>query len=359
MLGDMAKIDLPYVKASMSKGRLYTYYRRGGRQERIKGSPGGPEWLAEYTRIHGAHEGRPAAAQPRNKTWAALIAEYRGAPEYLTLAARTQRDYGRHLNRIVERNGRKTVAGMTRPDLLRIRDKAATAYGPRQADYLMSVFVLLLSFSIDRGYRKDHPGLRIKKVFKPVGHRPWMDDEIAAFRKTHALGAWERTAFEIVLNTGQRRGDIPAMTWRQIADGCVNLRQNKTGDWLSVPMHHRLVEALAAWPRTGVAILIGDKAKPVGVERFARRMSDAYSAAELVGVTTHGLRYTTATILKELGCGADLRRAVLGHATIAMAEKYAKQKRDARAAISRMEAGEVSNPADGVSNRSGGRGITH
>lgn len=337
------KVDLPYVQCVRARGRAYAYYRRDGRSVRIRGEIGSAEWLESYRRIAATWD-RPATPKPASGSWAALVAEYRAAPEYLGLAPRTRADYARHLDRIVAANGPKSVAGLTRAKLLQIRDKVAAKLGGRVADYHVAVYAILLTFAVDRDYRPDHPGRRIRKIHRATGHRPWRDDEIAAFRKAWPLGTWERTAAEIALNTGQRGGDVVRISWPHVRNGVVSLRQGKTGDWLEIPQTAELQAALEAWERTlkaknklGVAVLIGDRGKPVGKSRFDHRLAKAFKAAGLDGVTIHGWRYTTATILKELGVDLDVRRALLGHATVAMAEKYAAQKRGAKAAVESLD----------------------
>jgi integrase len=56
------------------------------------------------------------------------------------------------------------------------------------------------------------------------------------------------------------------------------------------------------------------------------------------GVTTHGLRYTAATRLYELGCSFAQIAAITGHETIAMVKKYIEKKRDAQFAIATLNA---------------------
>lgn len=349
MGGNVVKIELPYVQAFTARDREFSYYRRGGKRTRINGAVGSREWMNHYQRIHDMHEGGAVTA-PINGTFAALVAEYRAAPAFTELKPRTQKDYAKHLGAIVDRMGGKGVAGITRPDILRIRDKYAENAGARQADYLISVIALLLTFGVDRGYRQDHPARRIKKIYRAQGHRPWDDWEIEKFRQHWALGTWERTAFEILLNTGQRKGDVCIMAQSQVQGGNVMLRQGKTGEWLVIPQSKRLSEALEAYGRRGVTILIGDKGAPVKEDHFGHRLAEAFKTAGLSGVTIHGLRYTAGTILKELDVDEELIGSILGHKTLEMIRKYTRQKRNAKAAISAMDNAEVSNTSKLVSN---------
>jgi integrase len=79
--------------------------------------------------------------------------------------------------------------------------------------------------------------------------------EIATYRARWPLGAKERTAFELFLNTGQRRSDVIRMAWSHIADGKIRVEQQKTGRVLLIPLHRELIAALAHAERAHVAIL--------------------------------------------------------------------------------------------------------
>ncbi len=67
-------------------------------------------------------------------------------------------------------------------------------------------------------------------------------------------------------------------------------------------------------------------------------MRAAYEAAGLpTDVTTHGLRYTAATVLRELGCDWEDIAAITGHSTVQMVRKYTRQRRTAEVAIARLD----------------------
>jgi len=66
-------------------------------------------------------------------------------------------------------------------------------------------------------------------------------------------------------------------------------------------------------------------------------MRGAYEAAGLPkDCTTHGLRYTAATVLHELGCDDATIADITGHETLAMVKKYRAKRRRTRLAIARL-----------------------
>jgi hypothetical protein len=102
----VTRIDLPYVKFQRDrKGRRrFVYFRRGGRFWRLPGSPGDPEFLAEYQRL------LAAAAPVRSAqgggllpgSFGAVVLDYLASPESKQPKPNTQRIYRLVLERLAE-----------------------------------------------------------------------------------------------------------------------------------------------------------------------------------------------------------------------------------------------------------------
>ena len=90
----------------------------------------------------------------------------------------------------------------------------------------------------------------------------WTDDEIAMFEARWPKGTCERTAFALLLCTGQRRSDVVRMAWDDVDGGSIRVVQGKTGIKLSVPLHPDLQAALASWPKRGERILVTSFGNP-------------------------------------------------------------------------------------------------
>jgi site-specific recombinase XerD len=86
-----------------------------------------------------------------------------------------------------------------------VNAKAAT---PAAANTFRKLLSVLKRVAIDAGWRKDNPVATVKGIrTKSDGFRTWTDEEIAAFRARHEVGTKPRLALELLLCTGQRRGD--------------------------------------------------------------------------------------------------------------------------------------------------------
>jgi integrase len=85
-------------------------------------------------------------------------------------------------------------------------------------------------------------------------------------------------------------------------------------------------------------VLVGPSNRRLAVKRFQHLMRAALTDAGLgADCTTHGTRYTAATILHELGCDDEHIQAIVGHRTAQMVRRYTAKKRRARIAISRLD----------------------
>lgn len=337
----MATIDLPYLQLYRSRQREYAYYRRNKRRVRITAPdgqpllPGDEGFMSAYEHIHATFEDQTTIPKATIGTLAHLIDHYKGSPDYLGKADKTRRDYARYLDLLKEKHGHLPVRTMPRDFVLGLRDKYADT--PRKANYLLQILRLLFSYAMDRPSTfgvTSNPAARPKTLKTGHGHRPWEESEISAFRSRWEIGTWERTAFELLLNTGQRGGDVIKMTRSNISNGIIQIRQSKTGAHVGVPLSKDLRSALDPWLEQHPHLALLGK---MGVDRFRHRMAAAYEAAGLHGVTTHGLRYTAATILRELGEDWETVAAITGHETMQMVRKYTTQKRRAQVAILHLD----------------------
>ena len=132
------------------------------------------------------------------------------------------------------------------------------------------------------------------------------------------------------------------MTWADVSGDTIRVVQQKTGSKLAIPLHRDLLAILAATEREHVTIINTEYGKPYTVDGFSQWMRDAISAAGLpLDCQPHGLRKAAGRRLAEAGCTAREIMAVLGHKTLAEAERYtrdADQASLATAAVAKLEA---------------------
>lgn len=333
----MVVVVLPGVKRipmRLADGsrRVYYYHRATGK--RLPDDPASPEFSARLADLNAP---KPKVLAAAIDTIAGLIAAYRASPDFTQLAEKTRKDYRRYLATIEELWGDLPIKDLRRRHVRALRD--AYAKTPRTANYLVQVTRLIMTYAVDEELRDDNPASKPKLLRTGDGHRPWEEDEIETYREHWKPETVERVAFELLINLGQRGGDTIAMTRAHYRKGEVAVAQEKTGARVWVPASDDLRAILDPWLETHcqLVLLVNSDGAPFKIDHFRHFMRAAYQAAKITDeVSTHGCRYTAATILHELGCDWETIGSITGHETASMVRKYTAKKRLARLAIGRL-----------------------
>lgn len=269
----------------------------------------------------------------------ALLAAFRRSPEYAGRSPKTKQQYGIYL-KVWDKMGHVRVADVTRRTVLTLRDGVAKGRGNGAANAFARITGALFSWAVDRGWREASPAYRIRAL--PGGHLPaWTAEQAdhAEARLPDYLGR----VVTLARYTGQRRGDLCALTWSAYDGTSIRLRQGKTGASLVIPCHPKLKAALDAWKAArgdAVTILTNGWGRPWVPEVMSSAMKRRLTEIGLPGLNVHGLRKLAAAALAEAGCTAHEIQAITGHATLAMVELYTKsanQQRLAGQAIAKLQ----------------------
>jgi integrase len=279
-------------------------------------------------------------------TFDRLVQDYFASMEFRGLAPSTQRTYRSVIERLLvnENIAHRLVREMRHEHVRTMIARRADT--PGAANNLLQKIKVLIHFAIDNGWRLDDPTLRIKKFAKGEFHT-WTEEEIAVYEAKWPVGSTARLSFALLLYTGQRRSDVVAMSWSDVKDGAIGVvplkTKRTTGVRLWIPIHPALAEALAAAEREVDTILGTSFGKAFTSNGFGNFMANKIAAAGLPDeCVTHGLRKAAARRLAEAGCTTNEIAAITCHATLQEVARYTKaaeQKRLARTAISRLQAG--------------------
>lgn len=194
--------------------------------------------------------------------------------------------------------------------------------------------------------RDDNPAREVRRLrYVKQPFTPWAEDHIAAFCARWPVGSRERLALDLLLFTGQRRGDVIRLGRQHVQGGRIRLRQGKTGAALTLPIHPDLAASLAAIEHDHLTFLVTRDGAPFASgNAFFNWFKWATAKASLpANLSPHGLRKAAARRLAEAGCTPHEIAAVTGHATLAEVERYtrsADQARMAEAAMARITPGQ-------------------
>ena len=262
---------------------------------------------------------------------AALISSYMRSAAYVGLRQTTRAGYVSRIEVLRSQHGHRTVAGLTRERIITgILEPYADR--PGAALSILKMLRVLIRHAIDIGWLKHDPSLGIKRP-KTEEIRSWTDGEIEAFEHRWPIATKQRLAFALLLYTGQRRSDVHRMTWADVSCGTIRVVQQKTGHKLAIPLHRELLAALTAANRDHVTIINTEYGKSFTVDGFSQWMRAAITGAGLpLECQPHGLRKAAGRRLAEAGCSANEIMSVLGHRTLAEAERYTRQADQVRLA---------------------------
>jgi enterobacteria phage integrase len=338
----MARKRPPFVECWRDRhGRLRVYFRKGkGQRIALPSSIGSDEFNIAYQAAFAGQIAKRDEQRPvQPGTIAALINSYKQCVEYVGLRFTTKAGYATRIEALRTEHGHRMVAGLSRE---RIITGILQPYAdrPGAALSILKMLRILIRHAINIGWLKHDPSLGIKRP-KTNEIRSWTESEIEAFEAKWPAGTKQRLAFALLLYTGQRRSDVRRMTWADVTENKIRVVQQKTGIKLSIPLHRDLLALLATAERKHVTILNTNFGRPFSVAGFSQWMRDAITKAGLpLDCKPHGLRKAAGRRLAEGGCTANEIMSILGHKTLAEAERYtraADQAKLATAAVLKLE----------------------
>lgn len=261
-------------------GKYWYFRHKAIGQIALPHSPGHPEFHRKYADLLERAQG---VAANENKYKAdslkKLVDRYLGSPEFRLLAADTRRDYERHLALLVENAGDLPWRELDKQGLIAARNHFAKTRSPRTGNKVVAITSLMFSWLVNQAELAENPLLGTAKLNVKGSYTPWSEEQIAKFlseAEPHmALGV------AIGVGTGQRLKDCIRMAAVQYENGWMRVRQEKTGEFISVPCPKFLRDLLDARPHPDAPMLVLDKdGKPFASERKCRHYSDlrAFSA---------------------------------------------------------------------------------
>jgi integrase len=297
------------VTKRLKDGTTVTYWYAWKGGPRLQGRPGDPEFIASY------HAAVSKKKEPTPSVLFSILHRYQQATEFTDLADRTRHDYVRLIKIIEKEFGDFPLAALTErgaKDVFRSwRDRLAVR-SRRQADYAWVVLGRVLSWALDRGLIDANPCQRGGRLYRGSRRdKIWtLDDELNFLEKAPVhlylplqLGLW----------TGQRRGDLLALTWTAYDGKTIRLKQSKTGARVAIPVGSPLKTALDATTKRSTNVLVNKRAIPWTENGFRSSWRKACRNAGIVGVTFNDLRGTAVTRLALAGCTEAEIATITGH----------------------------------------------
>ena len=344
----MTSIRLPYVQEYRDRhGKARRYFRRPGfKRVTLHGTPGSPQFMAAYQAALAA-ERPPIGRKHNDGTVGDLVVSFYRSAAFDNLKASSQRAYRKILDPLAEKDGHRLVRDMPRRVAVSIIEEIGTTR-PGAANLTLKVMRRLFAYAIKRDMRVDNPFAGIE-TYKLGTYHTWTEAEIAAYEAVWPIGTRQRLAFDLLLYTGQRVGDVAAWRRSDLRNGEIHFVQEKTGAGLVIPVHSNLVMSMKAYSTKGLALFGQENGRPISGDGLSAVVERGARAAGLPAkCVPHGLRKALMRRLAERGATTKQIASVSGHKTLKEVERYtaaADQARLARATIEQNSTEEVSNLA--------------
>lgn len=254
-----------------------------------------------------AHEAFIRRGRQGIKDFKALVEAFQNEtnPFWTKLAASTQRGYRTSGDIIKETWGDDLPVDLTTVDAQDAID--ALGETPAKANQFRAFLSRLMAWGASRGYCKTNV---VEMTEKIPGGEPWVP--------------WPNWAFEILLEhapfhmqmiamsaffTGQRQGDVLAMTKPKAGENTIAVRAQKTGNTVWIPIHFAYRKWIDRVPTSDSVMLhAGARAtsykSPDGFRTEWQKLmaKDAFKPFRENRIVFHGLRKNAVINLLEVGC---------------------------------------------------------
>lgn len=304
-----------------------------------------PAFLAAYAKAAGVTPRAPVVAGHLS----AAVALYKAHDDFRMLASGTIAQRRTMLDQVAVLYGHAPVDGLGR---VHIEKDLSRFSGHARINHL-KMWRGFCAWMMGHYRLTTNPsdGIKRAKTKKTTGHKPWSQDDIAAYRAHWPIGSMERLAFELIFWTGARISDAIRMGEGNIdRDGWLNYRQSKTDGKVSTPYRRALPDFAAGFAPDLDMLHRAISARNerhltflhtrAGASRSSKSVSQWFAAkaraAGLSDRTAHGLRKSRAELLIEAGASVGQGQAWIGHEDPRMLTYYAKHH-DRRKALSKTE----------------------
>lgn len=216
--------------------------------------------------------------------------------------------------------GDMDIKDVTRTDVVRLLERIADAGKGTTANRVKAYMSKFLGWCQDRGVIEQSPMIGLKPVADENSReRPLTSEEIALlWNACEAEPVPYGIMFQMLLLTGQRRGEVAGMRWSDIdADGVWRLSSTKNAQRHDVPLPEAALRLLDALPRLGAYVFTTNGKTPSTSlskphARIAARMVEL-AGRDIAHWTPHDIRHTVKTELAELKVPLDVRSRLTNH----------------------------------------------
>lgn len=240
----------------------------------------------------------------------ALIDKVRASEKFTAKAAGTRRHYEAWCKWFGGKWGHLPITAITRRVVVDFAD--SWAHSPSQRGIALTVLRRIFDVAAYQGLIDANPCHRLGLSKPKSRDQYFMPDDEKAFLKACERDRL-RTAFHLLLFTGQRPSDVLSMPRTHYNQDTIRARQQKTGKLVEIPAHALLKAYLAGAPKDSI-LLAGYRGGPKSrYDAFNRDWRETVKAAGLEHLQARDLRRTAVVRMGEAGATEAEISAITGH----------------------------------------------
>lgn len=308
-------------------GKLrYRFRRKGFAQYNFKAMPGTEHFRQEYDACVNAESApviAPGAGRIKSGSFDDLIIRYYCSPDFLDTSERTRTVYRGVIERWRTKYGNAIVRDLKASHVEKMM--AERLPHKTSANMLRKRLRALMQYAIRQGMAEINPVLATKPFrIEGDGFHTWTEAEIDAYEARHPLGTPARLAFDLLIWTGQRSGDVRTMGPGHVRNKRIEVKQQKTGAIVSLPIMPPLAASILATPSAAMVFILSAFGKPYSVKGFGNKFRQWCDEAGLPHCSAHGLRKASARRFAEAGCSNQQIKSWTGHKTDTEVARYTR-----------------------------------
>lgn len=323
-----------YVTRTITRyKKVLFYFRRDkGPRTRLPDDPRSKEFEEAYAACLAGNPIKAKVDKAPSKSFRWLVERYMESSAWSSLAPATRRQRSNILNTIVKEKGNVDFT-LLEPRHIRNTIEARKDT-PVQANNLLKALNGVFEWAVKDEHLKVNPARETDRLkVKSDGFPAWTEADAIAFRETWAIGTMQRLAFELLLHTGLRRGDVVKIGKQHLRDNVLSVKTSKTGSAITVELTQYVLDIIAATETGDLHFLVTSFGKPFADAGFGNWFHDASKKAGIVK-NAHGVRKLSATLSANAGATAHELMAQFGWASSKQAEVYTKGADRVRLGIS-------------------------
>ena len=208
---------------------------------------------------------------------------------------------------------------LSRRHIVVLRDRKAGK--PFAANKRLRYLGQLFKWAVEAELMLENPAREVGRVdARKKGYHTWTPDEIRQFEQHHPAGSRARLALALMGFAGLRRSDTCTVQKQHLQareDGLwlrkpQHKNRTRQGKIIEIPVLPALEEAIAAAPRTGLALLETEYGQPYSIKAFGERFKKWCREAGLPHCSSHGVRKAAAVLAAERGATDSQLQAIFG-----------------------------------------------